>query len=119
MFVEVTVRARLGEHLPKHTAAIDLHYPLHSLNTTIHFCSLRTTLHLKRDRQRERGCNENIVSDTSLMLFENSERNYVHLITSLLGCQTDYESVISIQAGMSCIHNTKLLEQSMNFSDFF
>lgn len=53
------------------------------------------------------------------MLFENSERNYVHLITSLLGCQTDYESVISIQAGMSCIHNTKLLEQSMNFSDFF
>lgn len=27
LFVEVTVRARLGEHLPKHSPTIDLHYP--------------------------------------------------------------------------------------------
>lgn len=53
-----------GEHLPKHSPTIDLHYPLHSLNRSVHFCSLQTIIHLKRDRQNERGCNENIFSPT-------------------------------------------------------
>lgn len=43
-----------GMILPKHLLTIDLHYPLHLLNRSTHFCSLQTITHLKRNRPNVR-----------------------------------------------------------------
>lgn len=46
-------KASLGSTFQNISPTIDLHYPLHWLSRTIHFCSLQTIIHLKPGRMGE------------------------------------------------------------------
>lgn len=106
-------QSEAGEHLPKHSPTLDLHYPLHCLNRSSQSAPSKQLYTLSETGRMREAAKYFLLR----LSFWYSGKSDVHLIASQLVCQS--ECVVDIKAAMPHIPNTTLIGILWILSAFF